>query len=426
MARRTSSPNKPGTRETTMMHRLGLALWLTVAVLTPGRASATPADPPPKAGKHRCPKPAEFALVFSLGYAADRMPQDDARFEQLLKTVRAAGFNTVHCTYTARRLELCKRHRVRMMIDLLAPEHHVFKSPEKARAVCAALRNNPGVWGYNIWNDNFGKSAAGRRRDVEAVRKWDPTHPAYCGTYRTRGMKQLDNADILGYYDFHWKRGLGQHFPHLLAYRAWARERDAWFYSWLSATSGRAGAGNYNRCLYSANTGVACGLKGVLWFLGTDLMDPKTLAWTAAGRDIAKVNAEIAPLARELAKVGTPLAVYSTAVTRTPNNVPLPEGTKAALPAALEGHAFPAAGWLQPVAGEFVLGVFEDTPARSVVFIANHNAYAEQDVALKLSRPGRVSWFDRKAGGWQALTLRDGVVRFRLAAAGGELIRVDR
>ena len=74
-----------------------------------------------------------------------------------------------------------------------------------------------------------------RRRDVNSVRQWDATHPAYAGTYRTEGMRHLDNADVLGWYDFHWKRGLDQHFPHLLAYRGWARERDAW--SSISASS---------------------------------------------------------------------------------------------------------------------------------------------------------------------------------------------
>jgi hypothetical protein len=34
------------------------------------------------------------------------------------------------------------------MVDLLAEQHHVYKSPEKAQALCEKLRNNPTVWGY--------------------------------------------------------------------------------------------------------------------------------------------------------------------------------------------------------------------------------------------------------------------------------------
>src|SRR5438128_2204949 len=82
------------------------------------------------------------------------------------------------------------------------------------------------------------------------------------GTYRTIGIGHIPNADILGYYDFHWKRGIGQHFSHLLTFSNLARENDAGYYSWLSATSGQAGKGNFNRNLYSVNTGMACGLKG--------------------------------------------------------------------------------------------------------------------------------------------------------------------
>ncbi len=258
---------------------------------------------------------------------------------------------------------------------------------------------------------------------MNTVRQWDPTHPAYSGTYRTIGMNHLTNADVLGYYDFHWKRGVGQHFPHLLAYWNWARERNAVYYTWLSATSGQAGKGNFNRGLYSANTGLACGLRGILWFLATDLMDAKTLQWTERGRDIIKVNREILPLARELGALGLPTAIYSTPITKSCNNDPLPDREKGNPPGGLAGRAFPKDFWLQPLSGEFVLGVFKNAKQQNLVFLANHNAYAAQDVSLKLARPGAVSRFDRQAGRWQPLEVRDGAVAFRLSAGGGELLR---
>jgi hypothetical protein len=154
--------------------RPGTILAAAVGLIL-GSPCAAPAQAPDpdltKLEKQRCPKPAEFAIVFSLGYAGDHLPQDDAAFEQLLKRIMEGGFNTVHCTYTAKRLELCHKVGVKMMVDLLAEQHHVYKSADKARAVCEALRNQPDVWGYNIWNDNFGKSGEGRRRDVNAVRQ---------------------------------------------------------------------------------------------------------------------------------------------------------------------------------------------------------------------------------------------------------------
>jgi hypothetical protein len=376
-----------------------------------------------KIDQQRCPRPTEFALVFSFGYSADKMPKEDERFEELLKKIKAADFNVIHCPYTEKRLALCKKHGIKMMVDLLIEPHHVFKNPKESQKLCEKLRKNPDVWGYNIWNDGFGKTVAGRVRDINNVRTWDPSHPAYCGTYRTIGMKGLHNPDVFGYYDFHWKRGTGLHFPHLLAYSTWAKERNALFYTWLSCTSGQAGKGNFNRNLYSANTGIACGLKGILWFLGEDLMNAKTLEWTAAGGDIQKVQHEIAPLGKELMHLGYPSAIYSTPITKTMNNDPIKDAKADTLPPGLNGHAFPKDFWLQPAGGEFVLGVYQDDQKRNCVFIANNNAYAPQTVRLRSSRKVSGEQFRRNDSRWDALELRDGVIEISLTPGSGELLR---
>ena len=216
--------------------------------------------------------------------------------------------------------------------------------------------------------------------------------------------------------------GTGQHLPHLLAYSNWAKERDAWFYTWLSATSGLPGKGNFNRSLYSANTGIACGLKGFFWFLGDDLMNKKTLEWTEGGHDIIKVQAEIAPLRKELAKLGLPTAIYSTPITKTLNNDAVPDTKKDVYPPGLDGHAFPKDFWLRPMSGEFMLGVCKDDQKRECVYIANHNAYAEQKVAIKLDRKGSVSMFHRRDGRWKLAEVRDDVLRLELPPGGGELL----
>src|SRR5262245_10569264 len=49
------------------------------------------ADDPTALEKQRCPKPTEFAVVFSFGYAGDHMPKDDDKFEELLKKIKAGG-----------------------------------------------------------------------------------------------------------------------------------------------------------------------------------------------------------------------------------------------------------------------------------------------------------------------------------------------
>ncbi len=133
------------------------ALLLTLAAAVPAQAQPDPA----RLEKQRAPRPAELAIVFSFGYGGDRMPQDDAQFEKLLSAIKAAGFNTIQCTCTAPRLELCRKHGVKMMVDLLADQHHVYKSADKAQAVCAKLRGDTAVWGYHLWSDTFAKTGPG-------------------------------------------------------------------------------------------------------------------------------------------------------------------------------------------------------------------------------------------------------------------------
>ena len=399
---------------------------IVVAVVLITFASVAHAQDAVQLEKQRCPKPSEFALVFSFGYASDQMPADDAKFEELLKKIKAADFNVIHCVHTDKRLELCKKHGVKMMVDLLVDQHHVYKSPEKAQALCEKLRKNPDVWGYNIWNDGFVKTVEGRGRDINNVRTWDPTHPAYCGTYRVIGMKGLTNPDVFGYYDFHWKRSPGLHFPHLLAYSGWAKERDAWFYTWLSATSGLPGKGNFNRSLYSANTSIACGARGLLWFLADDLMDKKSLEWSANSNDIIKVHKEIAPLRAELVKLSHPTEIYTTPITKTMNNEAVADTKKVAYPSGLEGRDVPKDFWLYPMSGEFMFGAFQDDQKREAVFIANNNAYAEQKVALKLMRGSDVRLFNRAKGVWEKARVADGAVTFELAPGGGGLLRLEK
>jgi len=378
--------------------------------------------------KQRCPKPTVFANVFSFGYGGDAMPTDDATFERMLVKIKAGGFNTVHAVHTPKRLDLCAKHGVKLMVDLLAADagQHVYKTPEKAKALCAKLRGNPNVWGYNIWNDPVGKMSAGRVRDINNVRTWDPTHPAYCGTYRTGGMRSVTNADVLGFYDFHWKRAPQYHFPHLLQYSRWAVERDARFYRWVWTDSGIPGKGNVNRTLYTVNTSMACGLKGVLWFLGSRMMNPKTLEWNQVGRDVMAVNAAVMPLSRQIAALGNPTGVYSTPITKTNKDRALPDGKATMMPPGLAGREFPKDFRIQAVGGEFVMGLFADAKKRDVVFLANHNCYAAQDVAVKLSDDTKGAIFDRKTSTWRALKVEGRTVRLTLAPAGGELLRFEK
>jgi len=372
--------------------------------------------------KYRCPKPREFASVFSFGYGGNEMPEDDAKFEELLVKAKAAGYNVIHTSYTPSRIELCRKHGLKMMIDFLdRKNHHVYKNIPGCEAVCKKVEGDPAVWGYNIWNDMMNKIGPGRKRDIGTVRRLDPSHPAYAGCYRAYGMRHVTNADIFGYYDFHWQRGIGAHFGYQMRYLGWARQRNAHYYSWFAQVAGRVGEQNVRRSLWSANTAMACGQKGILWFLALGVMDKKTLELKPAYADAVRVHKEIMPLKREIMKVGNPIAVYSTMITKNQSNQALP---KPAMPPGLGGNAFPKGFWIQPAGGEFVMGVFKDDKDRDAVFVANHNAFAPQDVKLKLAKAASVSIFNRKTGRWKSLA--DGVsVGFKLDAAGGELLRFE-
>ena len=424
---------------------LSAALTLT-ALSLPGLTTMASAETPEELAKQRAPKPKEFGSVFSYGYGHNHMPKDDAQFDALVKTIKAGGFNIIHTTYSEPRLQSCKKHGVQLMVDLLSHQDgHVYKGEEniaKARAICEKLRGNPDVWGYNIWNDVINKTYPGRIRDINSVRTWDPTHPAYSGGYMTRGLNHMTNADILGYYDFHWSRGLPKHLGHAQTLLGITRGCNANWYTWFAAAPGGDGEQNLRRSMWSTNTGIACGLRGILWFLaasekvekvdGVDkvvgfnpvLLDPEKLEWTPAGKDIVKIHEEIiGPLGTEIMAVPLPSAVYGSNVKKTTDNQPLPDG-KESLPAP-GTTPVPTDFWLQPTSGDIIMGISTDAEGRGPVFVANYNAYAPQQVSLKVGKPLKASLFNRKQKAWQPLEVKGGAVSFPLEAGGGELIRFE-
>jgi len=403
-----------------------------VASVTPGSPTslsteqtarlATGAQPTP-IELQRAPRPGRFAIIFSFGIASEDTPRSDEGFEVLLGKIKQGGFNVIHAPYTKSRLELCRKHKIPLMLDLAAIEHHIDQRRDTVKSICTSLRNDPDVWGYCLGNDRPRYSPQ-LRQNANDVRSWDPTHPVLCCTHYLGGLRSLDNADVLGFYDALWKQGLTPHFSGLMAFGEAARRRDGLFYSCMGAMAGQPGKGNYNRCLWSANTGIACGAKGAWWYLGPDLMKKDNLEWTMAGKDILRVNEQIAPMTEMLANLGNPIAVWSTPVTRNPNNELLPAG-KVLLPPGLDNDAFTEASWVQPIEGEFILGAYKDSEKRRHAFIANLNAYAEQSVVLKIKPPRHLSLFNRATGEWQPLPDKDGILRLKLGPAAGELLRWD-
>ncbi len=377
----------------------------------------------PALGEKNSRLPDRFPIVFTFGYQEnDMLPTDPATFEIVVKRIKVAHFNTIMGSYADWKIDICKKHDMQFIVNLLTSAHHVYKNLEGAEALCRKLRGHQTIWGYHLYSDMNYKTAKGRSRDINNVHKWDPTHPTFVGSYKLSGNNKLENPDVHAYYDFHWQRGPHMNFPHLVTAMAISKSKNAYFYRWMRVTSGLAGKGNPNRCLYTANTSMAFGLKGVFWFIGQEMMNTKTYEWNQFGKDIAAVNAKIAPIGPELMKLGHPVAVYSTPTTRT-----LKDRDKGKddppIPSPLQ--AVPRDHWLQVKHGEAVIGFFHDHQKRNVLFVANHNTYAGQKMNLAVNAK-QAERFDRTVNAWKPLKLHAGSVSFELEPADAALVRFTR
>jgi hypothetical protein len=387
---------------------------LATALLACTAAPLFGADPEPKR------QPKVFAIVYNHGYAGDNLPTDKEQFEQLVKSAKAAHFNVILCKYEPWRAEICKKHGVLIFVDLLVPEHHIYKAPEAAKKLCESLKDNDVVYGYHCWSDNItDATVAGRTRDVKNVHDWDPTHPAYVGTTYMNRVNRVEGMDLFGYYDFHWKRG--GHWDHLTKASATAQAKKIGFLRYDDAVSGIVGKGNPNRVGYTYATSVPFGLKGYIYHFAADITDKNTFALTPLGEDLKKVNERFAAVGDELMKIGVPSAVYTTSITWNEKNDPV----KQAVPGGLK--EVPKDHWFQIDKGEVLVGQFADDTKRDVLVFACHNPYETQDVKLVFpAAPKGVEFFDRRAKKWVALKIDGRAVAFKVEDHGVELVRVSR
>ena len=373
-------------------------------------------------------RPKTYIAIFINGYSGDPMPKEPAQFDKLLKAITTEGhFNAVLCRYTPEREALCKKYKVLMVVDLLADGSHVYRDPEKCEVLLKKLQGNETIVAYHLWSDKFGKTGAGRARDINNVHKWDPTHATYIGTYKNYSLGYLAKSDFVSYYDFSWKRGPHKNFPNLLSAWKAASTHDNRLGRYCETDAGLPGKGNPNRLQYIQTTSIACGLRGAMWHIGSRIMNMSSFQFNQYGKDLAKVNAYIAPMRQEIAKVGLPKAIYSTPWKTDWNHRPVPQKEgQTVMPPGLENNRFPKDFWIQPVTGEFVMGVSKyDYKDKDVVFIANHDAYGEQTIKLKLTKPAKPHIFNRKTKKYVALRVTGGAISFKLDPAGGEIILFD-
>jgi len=125
---------------------------------------------------------------------------------------------------------------------------------------------------------------------------------------------------------------------------------------------------------------------------------------------------------KEVMKIGHPLAYYSTSITRDHADKPCKE----TVPRWFK--PIPTNCWAQIASGEAVVGFFKYKDGTDALFVANHNAFASQNMTISLrakaGQPPSVHMFGREKGGWKPLEIRDTSVTFELGPGAGELLKI--
>jgi hypothetical protein len=373
------------------------------------------------------PLPKQFAFTFSMPYGqGDEFPREPEEFDRMLGLLKSAGYNTVHCPYTPWRHELFKKHKMKMMVDVLAwkpPVEADIRDPaqrDKVRQLCLKAKGSDAIWGYNLWNERLDWCGNFEYLDawIRMLRTWDPTHPIWVGTYRYLYCEHFPtNPGVHGWYDYHWARGMGWNLKMLNFYRGIAKKHHGSMGKWLLIL-------DYNRNLYTLNTSIAHGVKTVIWFIGGPYAarEPDTSKRWDKDSHLIRIGQHMAPLYELIGQMGLPTAVYSTTTRRTADNKDKAPGLPADTTAFHEDH------WLQIRQGEVICGFFRLPDKSKVAYIANHNAYAWQGVVMEVKQanetPTAVLQFDREKHDWKPLGTRK-LVNFAIPPADACVFRFE-
>ncbi len=373
--------------------------------------------------------PKEFAFVFSLPYGiGDEFPREPKEFERMLVLLKSAGFNTVHCVYKDWRHELFKKHKMKMMVDVLAwkePSKTDIRRNEEQRelvkANCLKARGSDAIWGYNLWNERLDWVGDFKQFDLllRMLRTWDSTHPVWVGTYTYYHAEGYPtNPGVHGYYDYHWARGHHWHFNMLSYYRGIVEKHHGRMGRWM-------GLDGYNRSLYTLNTSIAYGLKTGIWFIGGPYANREPDVSKRWNEDyfLNRIGRHMQPTYKLIGEMGNPVGVYSTRTKRSAANL------KKELKVPDKTTPFPDDHWLQIKQGEVLCGFFKMPDKSDVVWIANHNAYAWQGVVMELKQEGDqrivVSQFDRTTAKWSVIGSPE-EINFPISPADARVFRFER
>lgn len=125
------------------MSRQYLPAFLAALLSFAPAARPAPDQPAPAlTDAQRQRQPQRFAIIFNQGYAGDHLPKDLGEFEKMVVAVKEANFNVILCAYDEKRAAICQKHDMQMFVDLLVPEHHVYRNVEACRKLCEPARQS--------------------------------------------------------------------------------------------------------------------------------------------------------------------------------------------------------------------------------------------------------------------------------------------
>lgn len=73
------------------------------------------------------------------------MPADAAALDKLMQVVKEADYNVVLCPYSDERAAICRKHGLKIFVDMLVAEYHIFRNPDGAKALCEKLRDSEDI-----------------------------------------------------------------------------------------------------------------------------------------------------------------------------------------------------------------------------------------------------------------------------------------
>jgi len=372
----------------------------------------------------------ELAITLKLT-SDDAMPangvpltDDPAIFEKLVVHAKQAGYNTLYCAFRDYRLELCRKHGVKLMIDVLAGDAATrtdIRQPaqrEKLRKICEKLQGDNAVWGYNLCHgplDRFAPEGSDAINQCLALlRTWDSSHPVWVASSAYPPLDKIQGtAGVLACVANPADRDLESCDQTLAEGFALSQTRiDVLGRTFVSNGDGR-------RLRYAINTSLASGVKAIYW---TDAgpLNAQT-GELDASHPLLSLLREIGPLAHEIAEIDRPQAVYATS--KALGDAPKMPGTE-----TRHLSPIPVDCWAQVVSGEAIVGFFKYDSGYEALLVANRSAQRPQRMVFEVNASGdtapSVELLNRKTGQWDKLTVNNNRFEFNVTPGGGELLRL--